>query len=446
MLDSFVGTILPFVAVLVTIIFVHEYGHYIVARWCGVHAQVFSIGLGKEIVSRHDKRGTKWRIAILPIGGYVKFLGDTNAASMPVDDENTEPGLTKFEQDHSFPTAALWKRAAIVAAGPIFNFVLSILIFAALSITYGLVTNNPVAGNINSSTSNFIRGDVIKEVNGRSVDTLSQAVETVILEEVNPARITVERNNREVSFEQVFELPMATVNFVQTDSPADIADLQVEDTILEINGTPVKNFRDVQSTVANWQEGSKPLRFVIARNNSNLNVDITPKLQERMNPQTQQPEMLPTIGISSGGATPEDVFGFEASREKFSPLDALWFGTQRTYDIISVSLSYMADMITGKQSTDQLGGPIGIARISGDAAQSGAENFLAFIALISTSIGLLNLFPIPILDGGHLVFYAIEAVRGKPASQRLMEISTSIGVTMLLGIMIFATWNDIMRL
>jgi regulator of sigma E protease len=439
-------TVLPFIGVLTVIIFVHEYGHYIVARWCGVHSEVFSIGLGKELWARTDKHGTRWRIALLPIGGYVKFLGDTNAASMPTEEaEANAKGLSEFERNHSFPMAALWKRACIVAAGPFFNFILSIVIFAGLAMGFGMIRDTPVVGPVISQDSLFQEGDVIKSVNDRPVNTLFEAVETLVLQDINPAKVTIERNGKIETFLQDYT-SSTKVGFVYPGSAAENADLQTDDIILTISSQPVRDFRDVQTYVGEWKQGDDPLRFEVLRGERNLNIDITPALQERKDPDTQEIKLLPTIGVGSAGTTTEDIFGFQPSRERLGALEAISFGLDRTYSIITHSLDYVADIITGRQGADQLGGPIGVARFSGEAAESGFENFLGFIALISTSIGLLNLFPIPILDGGHLVFYAIEAIRGRPASKKFMEISTSVGLTLLLGIMVFATWNDIMRL
>ncbi len=369
-LNTVVGVILPFLVMLGVIVFIHEFGHFIVARWCGVKVETFSIGFGKELYGRTDRHGTRWKLSALPLGGYVKFEGDLNAASIP--------DFKKPVTPTSFNAKALWQKAAIVAAGPIANFILAIAIFSALLMVVG---------------------------------------ETQI-----PAQIGGFAPHRSDGF-----LP---------NSPAEEAGLQIGDTIRKIEGNDIQTFMDLKKAV--FYRDPVPLTLTIERNGKMLDVVVTPRV--RIESDGYGGEMR----TAQLGIRPVD------SREallvvRYGPLDALSKGTSNTWLIVSTTLRYVGKLFTGKESTKQLGGPGLMAAGAGSAAQSGLTNFLTYLAFVSVSIGLVNLFPVPILDGGHLVFYALEAIRGKPLGPHATEWAARIGFSFVILLMFVGTFNDILR-
>lgn len=362
---SALTTLSAFILVLSVVVFFHELGHFMVARWCGVTVKAFSIGFGKEIWGFNDRHGTRWRVALLPLGGYVKFMDDESAASTP--SAETLQNMSEEERAGAFHLKPLWQRAAVVAAGPIANFILAIVIFAALFSVYGLTTLEPRVGT------------------------------------------------------------------VVPDSPAAQAGVQPDDLILKIGDREVESFGDLQQIVTTNPE--QDLKFELDRNGQLISLIIRPKLTEHENAITGKAKM-PIIGITSKP-------GAERMHREVSVVEAVGLGVDRTSVIITSTISFIVDLVRGRQSADQLGGPIRIADVSGQVAKFGFQPLLNFIAVISVSIGLLNLFPIPILDGGHLMFYAIEAVRRKPLSEKAQEIGFRIGFAIVLMLMVFATFNDL---
>lgn len=367
--SNFTGYIIPFLVVLTIIVFVHEMGHFLIARWCGVGVKVFSVGFGPEIVGRTDRHGTRWRISGIPLGGYVKFAGDENAASAP--DHATIATMTQEERRSSFHLKPLWQRAAVVAAGPAANFVLAIAIFAAMF-----------------------------WVNGRP-------------------------------------LIEARISEVETGSPAAIAGFEPGDLIVAINGSPIDTFGEVQRTVSG--SADTPLEITIERDGDERTLTAVPERRE--------------ITDSFGNTFSAGILGvrrIETSdvlpREYYSPVGALGAGTAETWFVVTRTLRGIADIVTGRESASQISGPIRIAKVSGDFYSIGIGALISLAALLSVSIGLINLFPIPMLDGGHLVFYAIEGALGRPLSERAQEIGFRIGLTLVLMLMIFATFNDVRAL
>ncbi len=356
---------LAFLFVLSVVVFFHELGHFLVARWCGVAVSTFSIGFGREIWGFNDRHGTRWRIAWLPLGGYVKFVGDENAASAP--SPETLRQMPPEQVEGSFHHKPVWQRAAVVAAGPIANFILAIVIFAAIFAVYGITTLEPRVGT------------------------------------------------------------------VVANSPAANAGVQPGDLVLKIEGKDIKDFGDLQRIVSTSPD--QDLEFVVDRSGKILTLTIRPKL-------TEHEDMLsgkirtPIIGITS-------LPGAERLHRKVGLGESVILGVDRTATIVTTTLDFIVDLVRGRQSADQLGGPIRIADVSGQVAKFGIQPLLHFIAVISVSIGLLNLFPIPLLDGGHLLFYAIEAIRRRPLSERTQEIGFRIGLAIVLMLMVFATFNDL---
>ena len=360
---------LPFLFVLVIVVFIHELGHFLVARWCGVKVKAFSIGFGKEIFGFYDRYGTRWRFAWVPLGGYVKFLDDENSASVPSRDALAR--MTQAEREGAFQTKPLAARAAIVAAGPIANFLLAIAIFTVSYTVMGMHVTAP------------------------RVDEL---------------------------------LP---------DGVAAASGFQVGDVILKIDGQPVETFNDMQRVVSG--SADKELTFEVNRGGTTVALKATPARRELVD-RFGNKMRVGQIGIRRNATQHEWEF------RRYGPIDAFVLGVKETAFIITRTLQFLQELVLGRESTDQLRGPIGIAEISGQVATLGIMPLLNLVALISVSIGLINLFPIPLLDGGHLLFYAIEAVRREPLSERTQEISFRIGLAIVLMLTVFVTTKDIWRI
>lgn len=363
------GYVLPFLFVLTIVVFFHELGHYLVARWNKVDIEAFSIGFGKELLGWYDSRGTRWKLCVIPLGGYVKFKGDANAASAPDFDRLSK--MSDSEKAGSFENKRVGQRAAVVAAGPIANFILAIVIF----------------------TGTFYFG-------GRYV------TDPVVVE-------------------------------VQQDSAAAVAGFEADDLVLSIDGEPISSFSDIQRIVA--PNPDVEMSFVVKRSGRDITILATPTSREMTDRfgNTQKIGMIGIVSNNEAGNLRLLEFGIVESVGE--AVGETWYVTTRT-------LGYLADIITGKQSADQLGGPIRIAKVSGDVATLGIAALINLAAILSISIGLLNLFPIPMLDGGHLVFYLYEAIRGKPLSEGAQEIGFRIGLAAVLMLMVFATWNDVTQL
>jgi len=354
---NYTNWIVPFLFTLTIIVFFHELGHFLIARLCGIKVLVFSIGFGPELAGFYDRHGTRWKISAVPLGGYVKFLGDENEASVP--DPATLMAMTEEERRQSFPGQKVGTRAAVVVAGPITNFILAIAIFAGVFTYYGKTTAIP--------------------------------------------RIAA----------------------VEPASPAAMAGFQVGDLIVSIDGTRIDSFSDVQRIVT-FSPG-RELTVTVERGNALVTLHAIPAEKDNKG----------SLGITRSNE-PGDV-----KTESVGPLDAVWLGADRTWFVVSTTLGYLRDVVAGRQSADQIGGPIKIAQLSGEVAKLGLGPLLDFTAYLSISIGLLNLFPVPLLDGGHLLFYAIEAVRGRPLSERAQEVGFRIGLAIVVMLMIFAAFNDL---
>ena len=362
---AFFSYAVPFLIVLTIVVFFHELGHFLVARWNGVKVEAFSVGFGPELWGFNDRHGTRWRVSAIPLGGYVKFLDDESVASTP--DAEALRNLTDEQRRGAFHTKPVWQRAAVVAAGPIANFILAIVIFAAIFTTYGVTTLEPRIGKV-------VAG-----------------------------------------------------------SPAEAAGFKVDDVVLKIQGEEIDDFADLQRIVST--NPGRDLEFVVQRGREITALVVKPHLQEHEDAISGK-ITRPVIGIMSSA-------GAERIHKTVGLFEAIGLGVERTSGIITGSLGYLSDVVLGRQSADQLGGPIRIADVSGQVAKFGFHALLQLIAVISVSVGLINLFPIPLLDGGHLLFYGIEAVRRKPLSERTQEIGFRIGLAIVLGLMVFATLNDL---
>ncbi len=366
LLDNLQYTIPTFLFLLTLLVFVHEMGHYLVGRWSGIRIVAFSVGFGPELFGWTDRQGTRWKFCIIPLGGYVKFFGDQDAASSP-DYERLER-IAPGERDRTFLGAKLWKRAVTVAAGPFANFLLAIAIFAVLFSIYGRAVADPV------------------------------------------------------------------VAFVAPGSAAEEAGVQQGDRLISIDGTPVSTFDDVRRYVSVRPE--LPIQVRIEREGAVIDLRMVPQRAETIDPLGNKVEEG-KIGIG----TNQEAGNFRI--ETYGPLEAVGQGVLQSWRIVTGTFDYLGNMIVGRMNTDQLGGPIRIAQMSGQMAKLGIAEVLNFAAVLSVSIGLLNLMPVPMLDGGHLVFYAVEALRGKPVGAAAQELAFRIGFAMVLMLTFFAAWNDI---
>ena len=364
-----IGYIIPFLFVLTIVVFFHELGHFLVARWNGVKVLTFSLGFGPEIVGFNDKQGTRWKISAIPLGGYVKFFGDESEASTP--SAEALQNMTASERKDAFHHKRVGQRAAIVAAGPIANFILAIVIFTCLFTFFG-----------KPSTT-------------------------------------------------------AKVDSIQAGSAAEKAGFQPGDVIAAINGKTITSFSDMQRIVG--ISAGEQLTVTVKRDGANVDLKATPE-QREVKDNFGNVHRLGVLGITR--ASKEG----EATTERVDPATALVLGVKETWFVVDRTFSYIGGVFTGREAADQIGGPMRIAQISGQVATIGLTALIHLAAVLSISIGLLNLMPVPVLDGGHLVFYAIEAIRGRPLGTGAQEVAFRIGLAMIFSLMVFATWNDISSL
>jgi regulator of sigma E protease len=357
-----------FLLVISLIVFIHEMGHYLVGRWSGIRILAFSFGFGPELVGFTDKHGTRWKISAIPLGGYVRFYGDADAASTP--DFDTLAQLPSDERDRTFTGAKLWKRAATVAAGPIANFLLAIVILAGIFTAYGKYITDPVVAQVTENSAAAAAGII----------------------------------------------------------PGDL--------LLSIDGNTINTFDDIQRYVS--IRPSVPMTLTVRRQGQEVNVPLTPKLTEITDRFGNKIE-LGIIGIMT------DRSAGNMRLVSFSPAQAVVEAVRETGHIVTGTFRYIGNIFAGRMKADQLGGPIAVAQAAGQVATLGIVALLHLAAVLSVSIGLLNLMPVPVLDGGHLMFYAVEALRGKPVGEAAQGIAFRVGMFLVLSLMVFVTWNDITR-
>lgn len=428
-------TVVSFIVALSIIVGVHEYGHYIVGRWSGIRAEVFSLGFGPRLIARRDRRGTVWQVAAIPLGGYVRFLGDADAASA-TRDGSVDPRLAR----QTLGGAPLWARFATVAAGPVFNFILAAAVFAGVIAWQGIATDRVVVGEIAPAPPGIVNelkpGDVVLAVGGQPVNdwgSMFRLAET--LPPAQQQQWTVRRAGAETTVTAPDVAP-PRVSGVGPRSAASAVDLQPGDVILAVEGRPITRFTDLRPmveaaegrpvTLRVWREGAGEADFVLVPREQDLPL-ATGGFEKRW-----------LIGVTGG-----EGYIKPATRTP-NPAEALWIGVRQTWDVIWSSLTGLVAMVTGQIGRCNLSGAISIAEVAGDAASSGAGNFFWLVAVLSAGIGFLNLLPIPVLDGGHLAFYSWEAVAGRPPSPRAMDILTRIGMALVLALMFFGLSNDIL--
>ena len=361
------NSILPFIVLILVVVFIHEYGHYYFAKKYGVMVTDFSIGFGKELFGWNDKSGTRWKICWIPLGGYVKFFGDRNVFSQS-DQEELIKKYSEEERKKLFILKPLYQRSLIVAAGPIANFILAVVIFLFIYMFIGK------------------------------------------------------------------DFTPAVINEVQKDSPAEVAGLMKNDVILEIDGTEVKSILDVSKLIT--MSTSDFIDFKVSRYDQDVLLKVKPNIVETEDNLGNKINKR-IIGIMLG------PYNNKINHVKLGPAKALYYSLNEVYFVTISSLKYLGSILTGSGDSSQLGGPIRIAKITGQVAEFGIVPFLSIMAYISISLGLINLFPIPLLDGGHLMFYGFEKILGRPLSQKTQEGFFRIGMFLLLFIMFFATYNDL---
>lgn len=361
-----IGTIVPFLFVLTIVVFVHEMGHYLVGRWCGIGVKAFSVGFGPELLGFNDRHGTRWKLCAIPLGGYVKFVGDMNVTSKPEGGELDN--LSADERSVAFHTQPVWKRAATVVAGPLFNFLLTIAVFTVLFSAYGRYVMEP------------------------------------------------------------------TVAEVRAESPAAKAGILPGDRFVSVDGSPVETFSDVQRLVSGRAGDS--IAFVMRRDGKEVDVTAVPELME------QQDALGNSVKVAVIGVVNNEEMG-QPRLISYSPGGAFVQAVSETGHIIERTGQFLKRFVVGREDKCQLGGPVKIADMAGKAAKLGFEWLVQLVALLSVGIGFLNLLPIPPLDGGHLAFYAVEAVIGRPVSERAMEAVYRVGMILVLAFMGFVFWNDL---
>jgi regulator of sigma E protease len=431
---NLIYTIGAFVIALLIIVAIHEFGHYIVARWTGIHAEVFSLGFGPVLWSTYDQHGTRWQIAALPFGGFVKFLGDADAASGK--DAEAIARMDAETRRKSMHSAPLWARTLTVAAGPVFNFVLSIIIFSSIVGYRGVATDPLTIAELRPVPfeQGLMVGDEVLAIAGETTPLLDDF--DGFIEKLPIAPIldyTVRREGQELTVDAPFPYPAIVVALTPGSAAMD-ADMEVGDVILSANGTEIAAFSELRELVG-ASDGSA-LDLEIWRNGEVFQQNLQPK---RMDLPLQDGgfETRWLIGITGGMA-------FEPATKSPGPFEAVSYGAKQTKYVITSSLSGLYHVIAGSISSCNIRGPIGIAQTSSAAASQGLLTFIWFIAVLSTAVGLLNLFPVPVLDGGHLVFFAFEAVTGRPPSDGALRVFMMVGLGLILSLMLFALKNDVL--
>jgi regulator of sigma E protease len=373
--------VIPFLIILTVLVFVHEMGHYLIAKRCGVRIEVFSIGFGPELFGWTDRSGTRWKFSLIPLGGYVKMFGDADATSRPAPGvqepppgegtgdwaEGTTRPLTPEEKAVSFHHKRLGQRSWVVAGGPLANFLFALVVLTGFFTFYGQPTTPPVVGE------------------------------------------------------------------VLADSAADVAGIEAGDRFVRINGTRIERFEEIQRLVQLNLDA--PLEVELARGSESLALTVSPVIIEATD-NLGRPFQMARLGVAASGT--EYI--------RFGPLESAWRAVEETVSLTEATLKAVSQIVLGTRSADELGGPIRIAELSGQVAEAGFVSVVWFMAVLSINLGLINIFPIPMLDGGHLLFYAIEAVRGRPLGERAQEYGFRIGLAMVVSLILFVTWNDLVRL
>ncbi len=472
-MESLAGTmldilyyIIPFVVLLGILVFVHEFGHFIVARWLGVTVTDFSIGFGKELWHKTDKHGTRWKLSAIPLGGYCQFLGDSDASSSTVADLSE---LSATAKAGAFPLQKAWKKLAIVAAGPLFNYLFAIMIFIGLFYSFGRLVYPPVVGGLlageAAEEAGIEVGDIIKKVNGHATADFHEISNEVLLAPDGPVEILIERpqtislkaeeiefipcGSTEKTTQKILginslpaevdsvgnELPTpAVVGSVVVSSAADKVDLRRGDIIESVNGVEMADFAMFKNYVATHINEEmtlkvrRPLTFYVTLRETDFDAGDGQKVKRRM------------LGVMSS----QEVSFVDKDMSFWNATKA---GFVEAYDLTANTLRAVGQMITGQRGSKEVGGIIRIAEMSGDVSKKGGLiNFIYFMALLSVNLGLINLLPIPVLDGGNFVIFLLEMITGRELNAKVKDYIFKLGLLIILAIMVLATWNDVVHL
>ena len=436
MIAAFGGGLQAFAAlllVIVIIVTVHEFGHYIIGRLCGIHAEVFSIGFGKPIWSRVDRHGTRWQVALLPLGGFVRFLGDADAASRS---GALPSGLTAAERRHTMQGAPLWARSATVLAGPAFNIALTLIVFFGLSLYGGVADDSATVGSIQTLPTGPVPlqvGDRIQSINGQATpDFATLATVAKDLRDAAVVTYVVDRGGQTLTFDGPNPVP-PLVQSVNLNSAAEAAGLKPGDLFLTVGGKTIAGFDQMPALVE--ASGGQPVPVTIRRGAETLTLSLTPRRVDLPNSEGGFDTRW-LIGISGGTL-------FDAMRRTPSLTEAASLSAQQSWYMAKTNLNGIMQIIKGTISSCNISGPIGMAKVAAAAVQSGLEAFIGTLALMSLTIGIANLLPIPVLDGGHLVFHVYEAIFRRPPNERVLQVLMTAGLAILVSLMLFAFSNDL---
>lgn len=434
-LNGLSTNLVAFLVAIGLVVFVHEAGHYLAARLSDIEVQVFSIGFGPAILKRVDRRGTEWRLSMLPIGGYVRFTEEGNAPK--TENRQTRPVSRPQTHGMAFPDASLFRRSFTVVSGPVANFIASVIIFAALNMALGIPREEVMIGSLKPlpvSTWELNVGDKIVALNDVPTDTYPDyfAAAANIPPKMAPIYFTVERNGRIGKVKGPHPL-LPIIGSVLPNSAAANAGLRSGDVILWVNEQHIVTFNELASIIK--QSGGNVMTLEVWREGQPLTVSLRGQEQDWLSPDGEFQKQF-QIGVTGGtffipATNNGDIFA------------ALRLGVGQTTGIITRTVSGLIWMVRGDISACNLQGPIGIARVSGDAAEQGLITFIRLIALLSTAIGFVNLLPIPVLDGGHLVFYLYEAIAKKPPSDAVIKLLMAVGIFALILLLLFSTFNDL---
>jgi regulator of sigma E protease len=447
--------VIPFLLILTILVFVHEMGHYTVARMNGVRVETFSIGFGREIFGWNDRTGTRWKFSVIPLGGYVKMYGDANAASAGADGLES---MTPAQREVSFHHKSVGARAAIVFAGPFINYVFAILVLVCLFMFYGQPFTPPKIGVVETNgpaaEAGLKPGDRIVSIDGQSVARFEEAIQLIRLNPEIKIVIRVERAGREIDIPVtptrfivtdrhdnkhevgrigITPFSAAVVDQVQPKSAADAVGMKSGDLIISVDREQVRSFEEMALLIR-----AKPGQTVaLGVIRDGQRITLRPTLASL------------TLKNRAGKSATIGRLGITRKRVEYVQHglgEAAWQAVRETVSMARSTVTAIGQMIEGKRSTKDLGGPLKIAEISGQMAQLGTREYIWFMAILSLHLCLINLLPVPMLDGGHLVFYAYEAVAGKPLGERAQEYGFRIGLALVLTLMLFVTWNDIVHL
>ncbi|KMS59900.1 regulator [Novosphingobium barchaimii LL02] len=445
-------TIFAFLLVLGPLVLIHELGHYLVGRLFGVKADAFSIGFGKELAGWTDRRGTRWKLSALPLGGYVQFAGDMNPSSAP---SARDDGLTPQERAQTFHAKPLWQRALIVLAGPMTNLILCVAIFAGFYAVYGrVVADAEVSGfsqNSPAEKAGLRLGDRIVAIDGEKIDSATEIGDHTAYFPGKTISVAVTREGRTIVVPVTLaslelsdkfgnkarvgnlgvELMPALVGGFYGESPAEKAGIELGDRILAVNGTPVAGFGDIPRLIR--PNAGQTVQVTVRRGGQVLSIPVA--------------ITAGTITDEQGKVEKVGQIGVRAGRlEQVDPLRAVGLGVNQSFKVMGTMATGIAQIFTGDRSVRELGGPVKIAQYSGQQFSLGWEAFVSFAALISINLAFINLLPIPGLDGGHLAFYAAELVRRRPLGARSQEWAIRTGVALVLALMVFVTVSDLAQL